>query len=108
MKDIIRKILKESFEDDLDWIRDTEPNYTIDFFIPGKEYKMDVLHKNNPSGYVIFKFYSSDGMGQTYEDGRGLLVFGKLGGQYHSYTPLYIETRLKDLGLTLYDLEVAE
>lgn len=108
MKNIIKKILKESFEDDLDWIRDTEPNHTIDFFIPGKQYKMDILHKNNPSGYVTFNFYSSAGVGQTYEDGRGLLVFGKLGRQDHSYTPLYIETRLKELELSLFDLEVAE
>ena len=65
MKNIIRKILKESFLDDMDWIRDTEPPVDVmDFFIPGKEYNMEILHNGDIlDSYITFKGYKSRSIG---------------------------------------------
>ena len=106
MKDIIRKILKESFDDGLSWIRDTEiPKDVMNFFIPGKEYNMEILHNGDIlDSYITFEGYKSGGTGGPYDDGRGSLLFDKNDIPY-SYSPLYIETRLGELGLSLYDLE---
>jgi hypothetical protein len=107
VKDIIRKILKESFDDDLSWIRNTEiPKDVMNFFIPGKQYNMEILHNPQRSldSYITFEGYKSGGTGGPYDDGRGSLLFDKTYIPY-SYSPLYIETRLGELGLTLYDLE---
>ena len=97
MKNIIRKILKESFDDELSWIRNTEiPKDVMNFFIPGKEYNMEILHNGDIlDSYITFKGYKSEGTGGPYDDGRGSLLFNKTDIPY-SYSPLYIETRLEN------------
>ena len=61
---------------------------------------MEKLTHPNSLTRLTFSEHMEDRIADTYDDGRGTLKFGNF-----FYTPLYIETRLKELGLTLYDLE---
>jgi hypothetical protein len=100
---VFRWVFPDSYiteSDELDWIRDIEYPNTITFFIPGQEYYMEKLTHPNSLTRLTFSEHMEDRIADTYDDGRGTLKFGNF-----FYTPLYIETRLKELGLTLYDLE---
>jgi len=88
--------------DDLDWIRHANPPTVMNFFIPGKKYLISKLgygsHHQDMS--YTFQKHVIDYNTHSYNDGRGAFLFEER--QYLS--PLYIETRLEELGLTLYDL----
>lgn len=94
------KNINESNE--LDWIKNVKPpTDPLTFFEVGKCYYMSKLGDGVVKHYcVVFERYDPNMRAHTYDDDRGVLIFGQ-----HRYTPLYIEKKLKEKNLTLYDLE---
>ena len=83
---------------DFEWIDDISVDPTT-FFNVGSEYHMDLIYGSKVDHVAKFIRYDRDVVCCTYEDGRGVLYFDG-----HSLTPLYIESQLEELGLTLCDL----
>lgn len=95
------KNINESNE--LDWIKNVKPpTDPLTFFEVGKCYCISKLSDEVFKPHcVTFERYEPNMRVRTYDDDRGVLIFGQ-----HSYTPLYIEEKLKEKNLTLYDLEL--
>ena len=91
MKNLIKKILRES--DEFDWVKSIKPK-TEDFFIPGQTYYMyRTLDPSSTEPYVFIRYEINNFYGEN------LLVFDN-----GDYTVEYIEAALDYKGLTLFDL----
>ena len=83
---------------DFDWVEEINIDPTTMFKI-GIGHRVGLLYGSQFDDVSIFRLYDRSSVGRTYEDGRGVLYFDG-----HEFTPLYIESQLGELGLTLYDL----
>lgn len=108
----LKKIIKESLnkliesdDKDWEWLNDIDPNVAlINFFQKGKCYYIGKLLNNDGMSCLNFKEHTPSYKAHSYEDGRGALRFG----DNYYLTPLFIEAKLKEKNLTLFDLESEE